>query len=148
MELGWDGEAFGWNGDNETIFGFGLGAGGYGGSGWGGECAESAGGCAADGHRSNTGVGRTGAGQTANTAPHRTRLILKDGSYQVVMSYQVNGNVVRYTSAERDATEEIPTELVDWDATRRWERQHPAEKESDAGQGLDEAPRRRSIPSC
>ncbi len=87
-----------------------------------------------------SGVGRTGAGQTANTAPHRTRLILKDGSYQVVMSYQVNGNVVRYTSAERDATEEIPTELVDWDATRRWERQHPAEKESDAGQGLDEAP--------
>ena len=81
-----------------------------------------------------------GAGQAATAAPHRTRLILKDGSYQVVMSYQVNGNVVRYYSAERDATEEIPAELVDWDATHRWERQHPAEKESDAGQGLAVAP--------
>jgi hypothetical protein len=70
---------------------------------------------------------------------HRTRLILKDGSYQIVMSYQVNGNIVRYRSAERDATEEIPTDLVDWDATHRWERQHPAE-ESDAGQGQNVAP--------
>ena len=81
-----------------------------------------------------------GAGQTANTVTHRTRLILKDGSYQIVMSYQVNGNVVRYYSAERDATEEIPAELVDWDATHKWERQHPAADESDAGQGLAVAP--------
>jgi hypothetical protein len=78
----------------------------------------------------------------ANAAPHRTRLILKDGSYQVVMNYQVNGNVVRYFSAERDATEEIPAELVDWDATHKWERKHPAAESVDAGQGLavDAAP--------
>ncbi len=58
-------------------------------------------------------------------APHRTRLILKDGSYQVVMSYQVAGKVVRYVSAERGgATEEIPLDLVDLEATRRWDRQH------------------------
>jgi hypothetical protein len=69
-------------------------------------------------------------------------LILKDGSYQVVMSYQVNGNIVRYFSAERDATEEIPAELIDWDATHKWERQHPAAESVDAGQGLavDHAP--------
>ena len=73
-------------------------------------------------------------------AAHRTRLILKDGSYQMVMSYQVKGKIVSYISAERDATEEIPTELVDWDATHKWERQHPAADESDAGQGLDVAP--------
>ena len=91
---------------------------------------------------------RAGSSQTAMSAQtavaggHRTRLILKDGSYQVVMSYQVNGNVVRYYSAERDATEEIPAELIDWDATRRWERQHPAVESVDAGQGLavDHAP--------
>jgi hypothetical protein len=76
----------------------------------------------------------------ANAVPHRTRLILKDGSYQVVMSYQVNGKIVRYFSAERDATEEIPAELIDWDATQKWERQHLAENESDAGQGLAVAP--------
>src|ERR1700679_1601944 len=57
--------------------------------------------------------------------PHRTRLILKDGSYQIVMSYKVVGNVVRYVSAERAGEEEeIPLSLVDLDATQRWERQH------------------------
>lgn len=55
----------------------------------------------------------------------RTRLYLKDGSYQVVMSYRIVGNRVRYSSAERDgAEEEIPLALVDLDATHRWEKQH------------------------
>ncbi len=67
--------------------------------------------------------------QTAPAAPHRTRLILKDGSYQIVMSYQIKGNVVSYVSAERGATEELPADLVDWDATHKWERQHaPADE--------------------
>src|ERR1700738_1473504 len=67
--------------------------------------------------------------------PHRTRLILKDGSYQVIMSYRVVGHVVRYVSAERGgAAEEIPASLVDFDATRRWEKQHAAlPAEGDAG---------------
>ena len=62
----------------------------------------------------------------AAAAPHRTRLILKDGSYQVVMSYQVKGKIVSYLSAERGDTEEIPYDLIDWDATHKWERQHTA----------------------
>src|ERR1700729_1770823 len=67
----------------------------------------------------------TTALQPDTTTPHRTRLILKDGSYQIVMSYKVVGKVVRYVSAERGgAEEEIPLELVDMDATQRWERQH------------------------
>ncbi|WP_433968172.1 hypothetical protein [Tunturiibacter gelidiferens] len=41
-----------------------------------------------------------------NSAPHRTRLILKDGSYQVIMSYRIVGNVVHYISAERGGAEE------------------------------------------
>jgi hypothetical protein len=57
-------------------------------------------------------------------APHRTRLILKDGSYQLVVSYQVKGKMVSYISAERGETEEIPTDLVDWDATHKWEQRH------------------------
>jgi hypothetical protein len=58
-------------------------------------------------------------------APHRTRLILKDGGYQLVMSYRVQGNRVLYISAERGgAEEEIPVALVDFDATHRWEQQH------------------------
>jgi hypothetical protein len=75
--------------------------------------------------------------QTSAGAPHRTRLILKDGSYQIVMSYQVKGNIVSYVSAERGAVEEIPADLIDWDATHKWERQHPAEDAQTAG---DQAP--------
>jgi len=62
--------------------------------------------------------------QPSASAPRRTRLILKDGSYQTVMSYSVKGNVVSYVSAERGSTEEIPSELVDWDKTHKWERAH------------------------
>lgn len=71
------------------------------------------------------------------TNPHRTRLILKDGSYQLVMSYRLIGNVVRYVSAERGGVEEeIPVSLVDFDATRRWEARHaaPATDGSEASQ--------------
>jgi hypothetical protein len=67
----------------------------------------------------------TTAIQPDATTPHRTRLYLKDGDYQIVMSYRVVGSVVRYISAERGgAEEEIPLSLVDLDATHRWEKQH------------------------
>jgi hypothetical protein len=67
----------------------------------------------------------TTALQPSDTAPHRTRLFLKDGSYQIVMSYRIVGNIVHYISAERGgAEEEIPLSLVDLDATHRWEKQH------------------------
>jgi hypothetical protein len=60
-----------------------------------------------------------------DTVPRRIRLILKDGSYQIVMSYRVVGSIVHYVSAERGgAEEEIPVSLVDLDATHRWEKQH------------------------
>jgi hypothetical protein len=67
----------------------------------------------------------TTAIQPDAAAPHRTRLILKDGSYQIIMSYKIVGNIVRYISAERGgAEEEVPLALVDLDATKRWETQH------------------------
>jgi hypothetical protein len=62
--------------------------------------------------------------QTSPGAPHRTRLILKDGTYQIVMSYSVKGKIVTYVSAERGEAEDLPTDLVDWNATHKWERDH------------------------
>jgi hypothetical protein len=55
----------------------------------------------------------------------RTRLILKDGTYQIVLSYKIVGSRVQFVSAERAGeVEEIPLELVDLDATKRWEQRH------------------------
>ena len=58
----------------------------------------------------------------------RTRLILKDGTYQTVLSYTVQGSVVHYRSAERGGeAEDVPLSLVDMPATKAWAQAHSPE---------------------
>jgi hypothetical protein len=53
--------------------------------------------------------------------PRGKKLILKDGSVQLVREYQVMDDKVRFYNTERSQWEEMPVALVDWDATRQSE---------------------------
>src|SRR5580700_4264584 len=65
------------------------------------------------------------------------RLILKDGSYQLVTKYEVKGDRVRYMSAERDEWEEMPSSLIDWPATEKYEKDRAAGASSPEAVQLD-----------
>jgi hypothetical protein len=66
----------------------------------------------------------------AYALPRGKKLMLKDGTFQVVRSYERKGERVRYYSVERGTWEEIPAAMVDWDATARTEAEEKAEEDA------------------
>jgi hypothetical protein len=76
------------------------------------------------------------------TAQAGKRLILKDGSWQEVLQYEVAGDRTRYLSTRRREWEEVPSELVDWIATEKWNAQPmqaPPEDEAEVPAGATQA---------
>lgn len=57
----------------------------------------------------------------ASALPRGKKLVLKDGSFQLVREYQIQGDRVRYYSLDTGSWEFVPTNLVDWDATKKLE---------------------------
>jgi len=70
------------------------------------------------------------AGAMLSPLPLRAaiKLFLKDGNYELVKSYEVKGDRVRYYSLDRSDWEEIPKSLVDFDATQRAEAEEKAQQ--------------------
>ncbi len=82
------------------------------------------------------------------------RLILKDGSYQSVSKWEVQGDRVHYYSVERSGWEDIPNELIDWNATNKYNAdlgsssapRSPAVKEADAEEKAERAKEEAASP--
>jgi hypothetical protein len=59
------------------------------------------------------------ASPTQPELPRGKKLMLKDGSFQLVREYQVEGDRVRYYSIDSGQWDEMPADLVDWDKTKK-----------------------------
>ena len=62
--------------------------------------------------------------------PRGKKLVLTNGTFQLVREYHREGDRVRYYSVERSVWEEIPVSLVDWQATQKAEAEQEAQQKA------------------
>jgi hypothetical protein len=80
-------------------------------------CAQQAPSSPADSSSSR----QASSGSSSRVLPRGKKLLLKDGSYQLVREYKIEGDRVRYYSLDSSSWEAMPADLVDWDATKKAE---------------------------
>ena len=78
--------------------------------------------------------------------PRGTKLMLKDGTFQLVREYKVEGDRVRYYSLDRSQWEEIPTALVDWDQTKKVEEEQTQHDSALVSKVHTQEEARRAVP--
>jgi hypothetical protein len=61
----------------------------------------------------------SGPAQNPNSLPRGKKLIFKDGNFQMVREYEINGDRVRYYSIDSQQWDEVPAEFVDWEAMKK-----------------------------
>jgi hypothetical protein len=61
------------------------------------------------------------AAPTTPLLPRGKKLVLKDGGFQLVREYEIQGDRVRYYSLDSGSWEIMPSDLVNWDATKKLE---------------------------
>ncbi|MGH9717686.1 MAG: hypothetical protein ACRD4R_13300 [Candidatus Acidiferrales bacterium] len=87
------------------------------------------------------------SGKFVSPIPRGTKLMLKDGSYELVSEYDIQGDRVRYYSIDRLQWEVIPTSIVDWDATRKREAQEEKSQASLLKKAEKQEDERRAVPT-
>jgi hypothetical protein len=71
------------------------------------------------------------------------RLILKDGSYELIREFSIRGDRVHYFSAERNEWEDLPYSLIDWDATEEFAGTHSLKQAERSNEAFDRASKER-----
>jgi hypothetical protein len=89
---------------------------------------------------------QTKASPSRPALPRGKKLMLKDGSFQLVREYQVDGDRVRYYSLDSSNWEELPADLVDWDKTKKIAAEEAREDAAEVAAVRDREAKRNAEP--